>query len=152
MVKKYGIEMDALKHPLMVEEDTYETSGKPLDSPTKIAEFLNASVELNRKAEEYVYMLAFDTKCNLLGIFEVGHGTANQCIANTREIFMRALLCGAVKIVIAHNHPSLDIQPSKEDNRVAIKIKEAGKIMGINLLDFIIVGNGVYSYLKNKEL
>ena len=43
MVKKYGIEMDALKHPLMVEEDTYETSGKPLDSPTKIAEFLNAS-------------------------------------------------------------------------------------------------------------
>ena len=50
MVKKYGIEMDALKHPLMVEEDTYETSGKPLDSPTKIAEFLNASVGLKRKS------------------------------------------------------------------------------------------------------
>ena len=48
-----------------------KTSGKPLDSPTKIAEFLNASVGLNRKVEECMYTcFAFDTKCNLLGIFE----------------------------------------------------------------------------------
>ena len=152
MVKKYGIELDRFRHPVMVEEALYEASGKTLDSPVKIAEFLNESVRLNRKAEEYVYMLAFDTKCNLLGMFEVGHGTANKCILNTREIFMRALLCGAVNIVIAHNHPSSDIYPSKEDNKVAERVKRAGELMGIELLDFIIVGNGVYSYSENKVL
>ena len=152
MVKKYGIELDRFRHPVMVEEALYEALGKTLDSPVKIAEFLNESVRLNRKAEEYVYMLAFDTKCNLLGMFEVGHGTANKCILNTREIFMRALLCGAVNIVIAHNHPSSDIYPSKEDNKVAERDKRAGELMGIELLDFIIVGNGVYSYSENKVL
>ena len=54
MVKKYGIELDRFRHPVMVEEALYEASGKTLDSPVKIAEFLNESVRLNRKAEEYV--------------------------------------------------------------------------------------------------
>ena len=51
-----------------------------------------------------------------------------------------------------HFHPSSDIYPSKEDNKVAERVKRAGELMGIELLDFIIVGNGVYSYSENKVL
>ena len=82
----------------------------------------------------------------------VSIGALNQSIANPREMLKASILSNAANMILIHNHPSGNLQPSKEDNRVAIKIKEAGKIMGINLLDFIIVGNGVYSYLKNKEL
>ncbi|RGG64358.1 hypothetical protein DWW96_09620 [Eubacterium sp. AF17-7] len=91
-------------------------------------------------------MLAFDAKCNPLGVFELGHGSVNACILNPREIFQRALICGAVNIVIAHNHPSHDSTPSKEDDEVALKISRAGKLMGIKLVDFIIIGNGYFSY------
>lgn len=59
---------------------------------------------------------------------------------------MKALLCGASNIILAHNHPSQDINPSKEDISVYNRIKEAGKIIGVKLLDNIIVGAGYYSF------
>ena len=146
MLRKYEMELDELKHPLMVEESSYECPDERLNSPEKIVKLLNECFRLDKKAEEYVYMLAFDAKCNPLGEFELGHGSVNACILNPREIFQRALICGAVNIVIAHNHPSHDSTPSKEDDEVALKISRAGKLMGIKLVDFIIIGNGYFSY------
>ena len=146
MLRKYEMELDELKHPLMVEESSYECPDERLNSPEKIVRILNKSFRLDKKAEEYVYMLAFDAKCNPLGVFELGHGSVNACILNPREIFQRALICGAVNIVIAHNHPSHDSTPSKEDDEVALNISRAGKLMGIKLVDFIIIGNGYFSY------
>lgn len=152
MIRKYAVELDEKRLPVMVEEEAQEYLIKQLNAPDKIAGMLNTCFKLDRKAEEHVYMIALDTKCNPLGIFEMGHGTVNKCVLNTREIFMRALLCGAVNIVIAHNHPSLDTRPSKEDDKLAARIKRAGKLMGIELLDFIIIGYGVYSYSEKKVL
>lgn len=70
----------------------------------------------------------------------------------SREIFQRALICGAVNIVIAHNHPSHDTTPSKDDDVAASKISEAGKLMKIQLVDFIIIGNGYFSYAEEKRI
>ena len=151
MLRKYEMELDELKHPLMVEESSYECPDERLNSPEKIVRLLNECFRLDKKAEEYVYMLAFDAKCNPLGVFELGHGSVNACILNPREIFQRALICGAVNIVIAHNHPSHDTTPSKDDNVAASKISEAGKLMKIQLVDFIIIGNGYFSYAEEKR-
>ena len=151
MLRKYEMELDELKHPLMVEESSYECPDERLNSPEKIVKLLNECFRLDKKAEEYVYMLAFDAKCNPLGVFELGHGSVNACILNPREIFQRALICGAVNIVIAHNHPSHDTTPSKDDNVAASKISEAGKLMKIQLVDFIIIGNGYFSYAEEKR-
>ena len=137
MLRKYEMELDELKHPLMVEESSYECPDERLNSPEKIVKLLNECFRLDKKAEEYVYMLAFDAKCNPLGVFELGHGSVNACILNPREIFQRALICGAVNIVIAHNHPSHDTTPSKDDDVAASKISEAGRLMKIQLVDFI---------------
>ena len=76
MLKKYEMELDELKHPLMVEEGSYECPDERLNSPEKIVRLLNECFRLDKKAEEYVYMLAFDAKCNPLGVFELGHGSA----------------------------------------------------------------------------
>ena len=150
MLRKYEMELDELKHPLMVEESSYECPDERLNSPEKIVRLLNECFRLDKKAEEYVYMLAFDAKCNPLGVFELGHGSVNACILNPREIFQRALICGAVNIVIAHNHPSHDTTPSKDDDVAASKISEAGKLMKIQLVDFIIIGNGYFSYAERE--
>lgn len=152
MLRKYEMELDELKHPLMVEESSYECPDERLNSPEKIVKLLNECFRLDKKAEEYVYMLAFDAKCNPLGVFELGHGSVNACILNPREIFQRALICGAVNIVIAHNHPSHDTTSSKDDDVAASKISEAGKLMKIQLVDFIIIGNGYFSYAEEKRI
>jgi len=65
-----------------------------------------------------------------------------------REIFIRALLSGAVGIIIIHNHPSSDITPSSQDLLVTEKIAQAGKMIGVELLDHIIIGGNEYCSLK----
>lgn len=84
----------------------YKTENKHLDCAEKIASMICDLFELHTAAEEYVYLLSLDTKCRILGIFEVGHGTVNACLLHTREIMIRNLLCGAGTFIVVHNHPS----------------------------------------------
>lgn len=84
--------------------------------------------------------LSLDTKCKVLGIFEVGHGTVNACLLHTREIMIRNVLCGASAFIVAHNHPSGELSISRDDVSTTKKLYEAGELMGIHLLDHIIIG------------
>ena len=93
-------------------------------------------------------MVALNTKNKPLGVFEVSHGTVNQSVCSPRELFIKALLCGAANIILAHNHPSGDIAPSKTDVENYRIVKEAGQLMGIKLLDSIIVGDGYFSFME----
>ena len=110
---------------------------------------LNAVFRFNKQAEEYVYMIALNTKCKPLGVFEISHGTINQSICNPREIFIKALLCGATGIILAHNHPSGDTTPSKDDLKTYQRVKEAGKIIGVELFDNLVIGNGYFSFMES---
>ena len=118
----------------------YKTENSHLDSAEKIAKMMCDVFELHLLAEEYVYLLALDTKCRVLGIFEVGHGTVNACLLHTREIMIRNVLCGASAFIVIHNHPSGELSISKEDVSTTKKLYEAGELMGIHLLDHIIIG------------
>lgn len=123
-----------------------------LDSPRKIVKMLDALFNLGNMAEEYVYVVAYTgSRCS--GVFEVSHGTAWYSSCNPKEIFQRLLLCNATHFVIAHNHPSGSVTPSKDDLDSESQLNEAGKIMGINMLDFLIVGkeNGRLKYHSSKE-
>ena len=118
----------------------YKTENSHLDSAEKIAKMMCDVFELHLLAEEYVYLLALDTKCRVLGIFEVGHGTVNACLLHTREIMIRNVLCGASAFIVAHNHPSGELSISRDDVSTTKKLYEAGELMGIHLLDHIIIG------------
>ena len=93
-------------------------------------------------------MVALDGKCSVLGVFEIAHGQVSSCYYTPREIFIRALLCGATSIVLIHNHPSQDTTPSKSDFNAAQNIYEACKMVGLHLTDFIIVGENFLSFKK----
>jgi DNA repair protein RadC len=119
-----------------------------------VVNLMNIVYSLNEKAEEYVYMISLNTKSKPFAIFEVSHGTVNTSLMPIREIFIRALLSGAVSIIIVHNHPSGDPTPSPQDIQITKKVKEAGEIIGISLQDHIIIGdnNCYYSFYDNDFL
>ena len=78
----------------------------------------------------------------------ISKGTVNQTIAMPREVFRRAIKLGATSIMLAHNHPSGDPTPSGDDIRLTSRMVECGKVLGIEVVDHIVVGNGNYYSLR----
>ena len=87
---------------------------------------------------------------NLIGHQLVFEGTLNASVFHPREIFRYAIDCNANSIVLAHNHPSGDPQPSQEDIRATKQLIEAGNHIGIKVLDHIIIGDGIFVSLKEE--
>ena len=161
-VTKYSVELNEEKHVVLVKESAQlyqpsENSNEPckqLLNAEQIVHMLNECFRLDKKAEEYVYLLAFSARMQLLGVFELSRGTVDASFCNTREIFIRLLLCGATNFVIAHNHPSGDASPSAEDIKTMRRIREASQIMGVNMCDSIIIGEAgtFHSFCDAGEL
>jgi DNA repair protein RadC len=122
---------------------------KVMNGPDKVVRLGKYFLRLHEQTEEYLYMLCLNTKLEMTSVFEISHGSVNSSIAGTREIFQKALLANAVSIIMMHNHPSGDCKPSREDVEVTKRLKEAGNILGVQVLDHIIIGDG-YSSLKEK--
>jgi DNA repair protein RadC len=118
-------------------------------SPEDATTVAKGFIHLHENPEEHLYMICMNTKNRIIGVFEISHGNANSSIVGVREIFQKALLANAMSIIVMHNHPSGDTTPSREDIEVTKRIAEAGKIIGIELLDHIIVGDN-YCSLKEK--
>lgn len=120
--------------------------------PKDAVNIANTVLELNNKAEEELILVTLNTKNNVTGLFVVSKGSLNSSIVHPREIFKRALINNAAFIILLHNHPSEDPSPSNEDINITNRIKEAGKIIGIELIDHIIIGGNKFISLKEKAL
>ena len=121
---------------------------KKVSSPSDVYNQLESIFNLSKQAEEVLVMLVLDTKNKIIGAFEVSRGSLNSSIVHPREVFKRALLINGASIILGHNHPSGDTTPSKEDKEVTLKLKEGGRILGIEILDHVIVGDREYTSLK----
>lgn len=93
-----------------------------------------------------------DSRCNLIKDELISKGTNNHTIAIPRNVYSIALKCDASYVIIMHNHPTGDSTPSKDDIKVTEKFVEAGRVLGIELLDHIIFGNNVFTSFKNNKL
>ena len=93
--------------------------------------------------EEFLVLL-LDGKNKLLGFHVVSVGTLTSSLTHPREIFKAAILANAAAILLLHNHPSGDPAPSAEDISITRRLKEAGELLGIQVLDHIIIGDGRY--------
>ena len=115
-------------------------------TPSSIADYYME--QMRHEEVEKVLLLLLDTKLHLMEEYLLSKGTVNASLLSVREVFRHALRAGACKIVLLHNHPSGNCNPSMEDLSVTKKIMEAGKLMEIPLLDHLIVGDGCYLSLK----
>lgn len=148
---KYTIELDKNQINVLVKESsTNYPEVSCLNRPSSVVQVMNYLFHANKKAEEYLWVIAVNTKLKPIGFFELSHGTINSSLVTPRELFIRLALCGASGFFLVHNHPSGDCSPSKEDGQVTKRIKEAAKIMGYDFLDHIIIGgDSFYSFKEN---
>jgi DNA repair protein RadC len=117
-----------------------------VNSPEAAAKYL---ADLAFLDQEQLEVLFLNTKNVIIGRKTIFKGTLNACFISPREIYKEALKVNACSIIVAHQHPSGDPTPSQEDKEVTKKLAEAGKIVGINLNDHIIIGqSGRYTSLK----
>jgi len=105
---------------------------------------------LEDKDREHFIVASLDTKNQPVSINVCHIGSLNASIVHPREVMKSAILSNAASIIVGHNHPSGNSEPSKEDIEVTRRLAEAGKIIGIDVIDHIIVGDETYISLKEK--
>ena len=130
----------------------YNYDEKKLNNPYAVAKLLNEIFDMGCLCEEHFVMLALDSKLRVVGAFDIHTGTIDSSVVSIRSIFSRAILCNANSIIVAHNHPSGVVKPSKEDISITQRIKEAGEILDIKLTDHIIIGEHSYYSFKNEGM
>lgn len=125
-----------------------------LHQPSKTAEFIRRALDLEDdigQEREHFWVIGLDTRNSVSYVELVSLGTLNQSLVHPREVFRHAIVRNVNSIIVAHNHPSGDVSPSDEDGRVTDRLKEAGEILGICVLDHIVVCESEKFYSFRQE-
>lgn len=120
------------------------------DKPATVAEYFME--ELRHEEKEKILLLSLDNKMQLIEKYILSIGTIHTSILSPREVFVQAIKNQASHVMLLHNHPSGDPVPSTQDIFITKKIKEAGLLLDIPLMDHVIIGNGCYVSLKEHGL
>lgn len=102
--------------------------------------------------KEHFFVCSLDTRNNLIAIDEISVGTLTASLVHPREAFEMAIKRHAAHIIIAHNHPSGETEPSEDDLKITKRLVDAGKVMGIEVLDHLIITKTSYLSFKEKFL
>lgn len=101
---------------------------------------------------EHFVVFFLNQKNRITGIHTVSMGSLTASTVHPRETFKAAILASAAAIVCGHNHPSGDVQSSREDRTLTIRLSQAGKLLGIQVLDHIIIGHNTYFSFADEGL
>lgn len=107
--------------------------------------------EMQYEKREIAKIVLLDNKCNILKIKDIAIGGNNFVSIGMREILSEAVKINAPKIILVHNHPSGNSSPSEKDCEVTRKLESASKILGIELIDHIVIGNSEFTSIKTIE-
>lgn len=135
----------------LVREEKTEYRDGALQSPKAVAEAMNAIFNMDAQPMEIFTMIALDIKKKPVGCFLISQGSLDATVVHPREVFQRALMVNAHSIIIAHNHPSGEVTPSYNDVNLTRRLKDAGKIMDIELIDHLIIGENGKFYSFGEE-
>ncbi len=102
--------------------------------------------------KEHFFVVSLDIRNRVISVDEISKGTLEASLVHPRETFSAAIRRNAAKIIIAHNHPSEDPEPSEDDISITGRLKEAGLILGIEVIDHIIVCKNSFFSFKEKGL
>ncbi len=108
--------------------------------------------KLRYKPKEYFLVMLLDAKNKMIKCCQVHIGTVNASLVHPREVFREAIRHSAVSCIIAHNHPSGDTAPSREDLQVTKRLVEVGELIGINVIDHLIIGHNSFLSFKREGI
>jgi DNA repair protein RadC len=119
----------------------------PQDVATVVGDYLKES------DREHFVVLLLDTKNSVIGINTVSIGILDSALVHPREVYKAAILANAAAIILAHNHPSGDPTPSAEDGHITQRLRAAGQVLGIEVMDHIVVGDQArFTSLKERGM
>jgi DNA repair protein RadC len=133
------------KRALEVEDNNLPTINSAKDAVAQLQELRTAK-------KEHFVVLYLNARNQLVHKETVSVGTLNANLVHPREVFKPAIDCLAASVIIAHNHPSGDPEPSEDDIEITKRLQETGKILGIELLDHVIMAGNDFASLKEKGL
>jgi len=133
---------------MLVHESSVPIVDRLIQSPEQAAKIVTEY--LRGVDREHFVGLYLSTSNNLITIHTISIGTLNSSLVHPREVFKLALMVNAASVVVSHNHPSGNAEPSQEDIAITKQLVEAGKILGIPLYDHVIIteGNGFTSLVE----
>ena len=127
-----------------------EGPGKPVQTPEEAYKSMQS--KLSGKKKEYFYILCLNTRGRVNDIRQVSIGNLDSSLVHPREVFKDAISTYASTVILVHNHPSGDLEPSAEDISLTRRLVEAGELLGIPVIDHIIVSDKGYISLKSRNL
>jgi DNA repair protein RadC len=142
---KAALEMGKRFHVQKQREETQKVK-----KPEDVYRFCEDMIHYSQEIVRVIYL---DSKLNIINFDDITIGTANASLAHPRDIFKNAIKNNSISIIMIHNHPSGDPSPSIQDIELTEKIKQAGKILDINLNDHLIIGKGsFYSFSLSRRV
>lgn len=134
----------------LIRERTYPATVRIISSPQDAYQLVREWLE--SRDRECFGLVLMDTRNKVLGLHIVSIGSLNASIVHPREVFKPALLSNCAAIILAHNHPSGDPDPSKEDLAMTARLKQVGELLGVPVLDHLVIGDGTFVSLKERGL
>jgi DNA repair protein RadC len=132
------------------EELEPELKNFDIKDPESVVRAIRASIK--DKAKEHFKLILLNPRNKIIGISTISIGTLNASLVHPREVFKDAIVHSAASVVLAHNHPSGDPEPSEDDIKITKKLVESGKILGIDVIDHIVVGKNSFLSFKERGL
>jgi DNA repair protein RadC len=127
----------------------YSPRNRKIKSPSDIYPLLS---HYGDRQQEYFFSICLNGAHEVIDVKTVSKGILNRAIIHPREIFSTAIELRSASIVVAHNHPSGNLEPSKEDRDITYRLQEAGMLLGIELLDHVVFSHkGYFSFLEEGE-
>jgi DNA repair protein RadC len=126
--------------------------GATVDSPSAAVPVLRQILSRLDADQEHFILLALDTELHVTGFKVVASGGMEGVVVDRRVLFRAALLLGATSVIVAHNHPSGDCTPSREDRALTQQLVAAGRMLDLHVHDHVILGRDVYSFAQRGEL
>lgn len=136
----------------LVKEKAVNYDAGKMNTPESVVMIMRGLLHMEQMAEEHCYMVALNSSCRIIGMFLLSKGTVNAALITPREVYIRALLVGAVQIIVCHNHPSGGVTPSNQDLSVTKQLREVGELININLADHIIIGSDGFLSFKQEGM
>ena len=137
---RYSVKADAAGQPVII--------GRTVSTPAASAAGLVAL--LQDEPGEVFAILCLSTKHHVIAYHEVSRGTLDATLVHPREVFKAALLANAAGIILTHNHPSGDPTPSPDDHQLTRRLVDAGRLIGVDVLDHIVIGDGRYVSFRER--
>jgi DNA repair protein RadC len=125
--------------------------GEKIESPKTVFNLLKN--EIGNKKKESFYILSLTTRNKLISVDKVSTGTLSASLAHPREVFLPTIKNSASSVIIVHNHPSDDPEPSEDDFIITKKLIKSGEILGIGVIDHVIITqDSYYSFKENRQM